>query len=365
MFQFSRLVIVLGLVSQGCHSPKQVDSKVTVEGSTSAVESPRETPHEAIPDPVVLSKDLPEPEVTPAPSSTPQLALPTDANAREKTFYNALKKSEAGVVEMSLEVVPGPSDACFAVLIDAHQSSGSYDIRESGFQTTDCVRTFEIAHTATHTRWSNPFGDVDISPFMVAGNGRTIWSPAHQCDIWFGYSTSCEEYSKYTVSHWLEFSLHPQSVVGPIVSFSRVWTKQAAGGTGPSHGQDGWTVDIRTGNRAQFDALITTESLLQSLKKDPFLQRELGEKLQEAASPEDVWKMWGTDTFAKFGTYYFNEWSSKRGQAAMRIYFLETTDGLSPNELRSLGVWVTPKEEFRSVFEAAAKKEGGFMGSRP
>lgn len=355
----SRLFFVLGLVSLGCDSPKQVEPHVAVEGSTSAVESAQETPQEAIPDPVVLPKDAPESEVIPDPSSTPPLALPADANDREKTFYNALKKSKVGVVGMSLKVIPGPSDACFVVSIGSHEIGGS------GIRTTDCGRTLEIAHAATHTRWSNPFGDVDISPFMVASNGRTIWSPAYQCESWLGYATSCEEYSKYTGSDMLEFTLQPRSVVGPIVSFSRRWTNQAAGGSGPSHGQDAWTVDIRSGDPAQFDALITQESLIEGLKKDPFLQGELGEKLQEAASPEDVWKMWGTDTFFKFGTYYFNEWSPKRGQVAMRIFFLETLEGLSPNELRSLGVWVTPKEEFHSVFEAAAKKEGGFVGSRP
>jgi len=356
MAPLSRFLIVFGLLSIGCDSPKQVESQAVVEGGTSNVEPTQVAPGSEDPDPE--DPEVPDPEVVPDPISASRLVLPSDASAEEKRFYDGLKKSKIGLVGMSLHVIPGPSDACFAVSIGSHEIGGS------GIRTTNCERTLEIAHAATHTRWSNSFGVIDISPFMVAGNGRTIWSPAYRCGSWLSYATSCEEYSQYAGSDMLEFTLQPRSVVGPIVSFTRTWTNQGAGGSGPSHGQDAWTVDIRSGDPATFDALITPESLLDGLKKDPFLQRELGEKLQEAASQEDVWKLWGTDEFYKFGSYYFNEWSSRRGQVAMRIFFLETLDGLSPNELRSLGIWVTPREEFRTVFEAAAEDKGGFMGGR-
>lgn len=215
-----------------------------------------------------------------------------------------------------------------------------------------------MGHAATQERWQNEFGSFGLSVFAFTHNFRTLWS--FDCDLAGYAATSCDEYRSYTTPSYKSYCLRPLSAVGPVVSFAKAYTTYGAGGNRPSHGVVDWTFDVRDGEAASFDALVTPGSLLNALKEDPYLTRTLGEKLQDAQTVDAVFELWGTDDFARFGTYYFHRWSPERKEVAMRISFLERTSGLNPNELRELGIWVTPKAEFVSHFERAAAGEGFF-----
>lgn len=293
-----------------------------------------------------------------------QLAI-LDAHQAEPGAWGDITEDEQIFID-GIRTTP-PERVLLQYEVDLTETACSPVVRVNGFHTRDCERTVGIAHAATSTGWANESGRVEFSPFSVTHDGDALSSVATACEQWVETKRSpefCKQYSSTAYyPGWSSYILRPTSLVGPIVSFA-IESARDGSGTVNSYAEVAHSFDVRTDGDAAFDALVTTDSLLAALKADSYLKNALGEKLQNATTLQDVWKLWGVDDFWRFGGYYFHRWSTRRGEVAMRIPFLEKHDGLGPNNLRSLGIWVKPKPEFRATFEAAARGEGGFLGGR-
>lgn len=161
-----------------------------------------------------------------------------------------------------------------------------------------------------------------------------------------------------------EWSYRLDSVIGPVVSLRTHSFSQAAGGRG-TRSVRGQSIDLRDGEQAALTAVVTEASLLEALKEASELRSILGtEELAAAESVTAIEELIDDRSeIQKFGQYSFYEWAPKRNQVAMRVWYHEPSAGVGNAFIQSLDLWVTPDDDYRHYFEAAADGEGLYMTS--
>jgi hypothetical protein len=152
------------------------------------------------------------------------------------------------------------------------------------------------------------------------------------------------------------------SLVGPVVSYSV--SEVESGGGGPRYGREYWiAIDLRRHKPAKLTALVDANDLLAALKRDSFLAPLFKKAHFTPRSVEDIthWAKKMSWPIA-LDSYAFHAFDARRRKAAMRIAFRDTTGG-HLEQVRQIGVWVTPRDEALSSFTAACKGRGFTMST--
>ncbi len=208
------------------------------------------------------------------------------------------------------------------------------------------------AQSDTTTLGRAPF-EIDVGFGYIGYDGHRIVDMARDVCTDF-----CEAESAYA-GDFIASDIEALSLVGPVLSYSRQTSEAAAGGP-PYHGESWGAVDIRTMQPARFDALIEPASILTALEHDSYVRRH--EDLSKAVSEADSLDT-ALDALRQkvdgVGAYSFHYYNARKNIVAMRIPFLESTAGLSPNRMSQIGLWVTPRAEWIPAFEAARNAPAG------
>lgn len=279
---------------------------------------------------------LPEAEAVPA-------AAPAEGYAALDADARALVRDVVGGATL-IELAPGGLDEAGGkpTHVEARlQRKGEVVVHK----VRDCAAVFTELHDRTAQPVDSAAFRVDVSPFGASSGGRNLFSLAEACDDLLA-DGSAQRSDRITA----RLQLH--SSVGPIVTL--VETRSESRGGGPSYEGDRWlTFDVRVGTPAPLTALISEASLVEALKSDPYLRANLPtenfEALRASKTEAQAIEAAAPDLFIT-RAYAFVADRSK-GKVAMRVAFRDYANGLDPNRVRTLGLWVEPTAEAKAWFD--------------
>lgn len=188
---------------------------------------------------------------------------------------------------------------------------------------------------------------IDVTPLSIRYDGSDI------------FSRSCLDRFECAYEHKSE-EVRLDSLVGPILSYRGITMTSPCEAVPYGH-PDFYTIDLRDGSAAELTALVQPESLLSALKEDRWVKEKVPDKrLDDADSLE---ALLGDSPMRQFQHYSFYDWDADRQKVAVRIWKPHIS-GKWSGSFSFLGLWVSPRPEFREYFEAADEERGFYMTSK-
>ncbi|MFW5967565.1 MAG: hypothetical protein ACOCV2_08615 [Persicimonas sp.] len=187
---------------------------------------------------------------------------------------------------------------------------------------------------------------IEVTPLSIRYDGSAI------------FTRSCLDRFQCAHEHKSE-EVRLDSLVGPVLSY-RVISMTSPCEAVPYGHPDFYTIDLRDGSAADLTALVQPKSLLSALKEDTWVKEHVSEeRLDEVESLE---ALLGDSPMTQFQHYSFYDWDPDRQKVAVRIW-KPHIGGKWSGSFPFIGLWVSPRPEFREYFEAADDERGFYMTS--
>ena len=159
----------------------------------------------------------------------------------------------------------------------------------------------------------------------------------------------CAPYCQHNDGRYAEARV--VSKLGPIVTWSEEQMEHACGG--PSYHQEAWTTWDLRGGEASLTDVVEESSLVNAVQHDPYVLRSLAHcrgKLAAATMRKALRALLrqqiDREGFDQFG---FADLQPDQKRVALRLGFHGPYVGMSPNGVKTLGLWVTLRPEFRRL----------------